>query len=67
MISTVSNIGFLFRMNSNKNSLAIIAGKGMDEMNLDELDDMEDEIDEEEERLFEEYRYLRQSCNTTLQ
>ena len=30
----------------------------MDEMDLDELDDIEDDIDEEEERLFEEYRYL---------
>ena len=30
----------------------------MDEMGLDELDDIEDDIDEEEERLFEEYRYV---------
>ena len=27
-------------------------------MQLDELDDIEDEIDEEEERLFEEYRFV---------
>ena len=33
-------------------------GKGMDEMGLEELDDIEDDIDEEEERLFEEYRYV---------
>ena len=30
----------------------------MDEMGLAELDDIEDDIDEEEERLFEEYRYV---------
>ena len=27
-------------------------------MTLDELDEREDDIDEEEERLFEEYRYV---------
>ena len=36
----------------------LMLGKGMDEMGLDELDDIEDDIDEEEERLFEEYRYV---------
>lgn len=35
------------------------AGKGLDEMTLDELNDNEDDIDEEEERLFEEYRRQR--------
>ena len=34
-----------------------VVGKGFDEMNGDELDELEDDIDEEEERIFEMYRY----------
>ena len=34
-------------------------------MTLDELDEKEDDIDEEEERLFEEYRYIELgACST---
>jgi hypothetical protein len=36
----------------------VFAEKGLDEMNLDELNENEDDIDEEEERLFEQYRYM---------
>merc|ERR1711893_11465 len=34
-------------------------GKGYDDMNLDELNELEDDIDEEEERIFEQFRRQR--------
>ena len=36
----------------------LFTGKGMDEMNLDELDEIEDDIDEEEEKIFSMYRFV---------